>query len=76
MRVSWVERVVRRVAWSVGMVLVCAGRSWRWEVRRRALLVHAGFYGVFIVGLGGVLEGAAEACRRCLCRHFRVKSVR
>jgi hypothetical protein len=33
-----------------------------WE-RICTLLVHALLYGVFVVGFGGVLECAAEACR-------------
>lgn len=41
----------------------------------RTLFVHALFYGVFVVGLGGVLEGAAEAgtCHVCAlwCRGSR-----
>lgn len=35
----------------------------------RALFVHAGFDGVFVVGFGGVGEGAAEARRGCLRGH-------
>jgi hypothetical protein len=41
---------------------------WRWEAH--ALRVHACFYGVFVIGFGGVLEGAAEAGCCGLCGHF------
>jgi hypothetical protein len=51
-RVSCVERFVRRSAWSI------------------VVSVHACFYGVFVIGLGGVLEGAAEAGCCGLCGHF------
>lgn len=77
--VSWVERVVMRSFWSVGEVrrreidnvgwlgrVGLRGRLCReWEVIC-TLLVHALLYGVFIVGFGGVLEGATEA----RCCHF------
>ena len=34
------------------------------------LFIHALLYGIFIVGFGGVLEGAAEAC----CCHVTLRS--
>jgi hypothetical protein len=33
------------------------------EGGKDTLFIHALLYGVFVVGFGGVVEGAAEACR-------------
>ena len=53
MRVSWsAERS------SVSFLFRAEGGE-GWAVR--TLLVHAGFYGVFVVGFGWVLEGTAKA---------------
>jgi hypothetical protein len=57
------------LVWGVNQ-LVDAGGIWEEgegeESENFTLCVHALLYGVVVVGVGGVVEGAAEAC----CSHF------